>query len=55
MLTFTAFFKKDFIHSFERERERVVGRAEAEGDAVSLLSRECDEGLDPRTVESQSE
>ena len=50
------FFKKDFIYLFERERERESmsreGGAEREGEADSLLSREPDVGLDPRTLGS---
>ena len=36
----------------ERDRELVEGGAEGEGQAESLLSREPDVGLDPRTLGS---
>ena len=35
-----------------REREYVWGGAEAEGEADSLLSRDSNMGLDPRTLGS---
>ena len=41
-----------FIHESQRERER---EAEAEGEADSPLSRESNEGLDPRTPGSRPE
>ena len=43
-------FFKDFIY-LRRERESTEG----EGEADSLLSREPDMGLDPRTLRSQPE
>ena len=44
------FFFKDFIYSFERERERAERRAEGEADFP--LSKEADEGLHPRSLKS---
>ena len=48
------FFFKDFIYLFvrERERERLSKQEEqqAEGEAGSLLSKEADAGLHPRTL-----
>jgi len=49
---------KDFIYLRERENEtdtertQTGGAAEGEGEAGSLLSREPDTGLDPRTLGS---
>ena len=45
------FFFKDFIYLFDRERAQVGREAgrEREREAGSLLSRELDMGLDPRT------
>ena len=48
------FFLKDFIYLFDTEREitsRQRGRPREE-EAGSLLSREPDVGLDPRTLGS---
>ena len=46
--TYHDFFKK--IYLFERERAQMEGRgAEGDGEAGSLLSRELNLGLDPRT------
>ena len=49
-------FFKDFIYLFDRERSQVDGEAgrerEREREAGSLLSREPDVGLDPRTLRS---
>ena len=54
-----AFFFKDFIYLFERQRVRKhtagCGAAEAEGEAGNLLSGELDAGLHPRTLGSQPE
>ena len=47
------FFFKDFIYLFDRQRSQ-VGR-EAGKEAGSLLSREPDVGLDPRTPRSWPE
>ena len=50
------FFFLRFYYLFEREKAREsMGRggqgwAEGEGEAESLLSREPDSGLDPRTL-----
>ena len=45
-----------FIYLRERVCMRTSwGRAEGEGEADSLQSREPDTGLDPRTLRSQSE
>jgi len=48
----TLFYFKDFIYLCvrEREREHKQGERQAEGEADSPLSREPDEGLDPRTL-----
>ena len=48
------YFLKDFIYLFDRERSQVDGEAgrEREREAGSLLSREPDAGLDPRTLRS---
>ena len=49
------YFSKDFIYFFDRENVSTqVGewQAEAEGEANSLLSREPDMGLYPRTLRS---
>ena len=43
-------FLKDFIYLFDIENERA--QAGGEGKAGSLLGREPDVGLDPRTVGS---
>ena len=43
-------FKKDFIFIFERAR--VGGGANREGEADSLVIREPDAGLHPRTLGS---
>ena len=49
-------FLKDFIYLFDRQRSQVgreAGRErEREREAGSLLSREPDAGLDPRTLGS---
>ena len=47
-------FLKDFIYLFVRYREhkQAEWQAEAEREAGSLLSKEPDEGLDPRTLGS---
>ena len=52
------FFFKIYLFERERERERerenkLGGGAEGEGKAGSLLSRESDPGLQPRTLKSQ--
>ena len=49
-----------FIYLFVRERERVLcpykqGEQQAEGEADSLLSKEPDAGLNPRTLGSWPE
>ena len=50
------FFPKDFIYLFDTERERERSQAgreagrERDREADSLLSREPDVGLDPRTL-----
>ena len=54
------FVLKDFIYLFERDREREKeqewwGRTEGEGEADSLLRREPNVGLDPRTPGSWPE
>ena len=50
------FFLKGFIYLFERkcvrERDPKQGERAEEGEADSLLSREPDVGLDPRTLGS---
>ena len=50
------FFFKDFIHLFDRERDHKYAERQAdrerEEDAGSLLSREPDAGLNPRTLRS---
>ena len=52
------FYFKDFIYLFVREREsesehrQTEWKAEAEGEAGSLWSKEPDVGLDPRTLGS---
>ena len=47
------FFFKDFIYlTRERELAQAGVAAEGEGEAGSLLSRELDIGLDPRTLRS---
>ena len=48
------FFFKDFIYLFDRERLQVGREAgrEREEEAGSLLSRQLDVGLDPRTLRS---
>ena len=48
------FFLKDFIYLFDREKSQVDGEAgrERERETGSLLSREPDVGLDPRTLRS---
>ena len=52
-MCYPPFFKKDFIYLFDRQKLQ-VGRvqAEREEEAGSLLSREPDAGLDPRTLGS---
>ena len=47
-------FFKDFIYSFVRESEhrQTERQAEAEGKAVSPLSKEPDVGLDSKTLGS---
>ena len=48
------FILKILIYSFIRETEhKWEGGAEGEGEADSLLSREFNAGLDPRTLGSQ--
>ena len=47
------FFKTLFIYL--RESIQAVEMAEGEGEAGSLLSREPDAGLDPRTLGSRPE
>ena len=51
---FFAIFFKDLIYLFDRERSQVGREAgrEREEEAGSLLSREPDAGLDPRTLRS---
>jgi len=46
------FFKKDFIYLFEMGGARAGGGAEEEREADSLLGRDPDAGLDPRTPRS---
>ena len=46
---------KDFIYLYERERQRMEGGTEEEGQADSQLSVEPDKGLDPRTLRSRPE
>ena len=46
---FLFFFFKDFIYVFDREKEHNQGERQAEGEGGSPLSKEPDEGLDPRT------
>ena len=47
---------KDFIYLFDRQRSQVGKEAGRErGEAGSLLSREPDVGLNPRTLGSQPE
>ena len=50
-LTLELFFLRFFIYLFVRESEhrQTERQAEAEGEAGSLLSKEPDVGLDPRT------
>jgi len=51
-----SFFLSDFIYLTQRgERERAQAGGEAEGEAGSLLSKEPDVGLDPRTLGSRPE
>ena len=49
-------FKKDFIYLFYRERERKhkqrEKQAEGKGEAGSLLNKEPNMGLNPRTLGS---
>ena len=55
LTSFKSFFFKDFIYLFERQstREQWGGaETEAKGEAESLLSREPNAGLDPRTLRS---
>ena len=51
------FFFKDFIYLFDRQRSQVGREAgrEREEEAGSLLSREPDAGLDPKTLGSWPE
>ena len=49
-LFFYLFIFKGFIYLFDRERDHK--QAEREEEAGSLLSREPDAGLDPRTLGS---
>ena len=46
------FLKRFYLFKRERMRENTSGREEVEGEADSLLSREPDVGLDPRTLGS---
>ena len=50
-MVFLFSFLKDFIFFFERELERVRAHKQGEGqrEKQTLLSREPDRGLDPRT------
>ena len=51
--TFFFFLKILFIYLREREGRRVqTSRGEADGEADSVLGREPDVGLDPRTLRS---
>ena len=51
-----SFFKKDFIYLREREREhKQEGGRDGEGEAESLLNRNPDMGLNPRTLGSRPE
>ena len=49
-----SFFFKHFVYLFDREKSQVDGEAgrEREREAGSVLSREPDAGLDPRTLRS---
>ena len=49
---FINIFFKDFICLSEKEREYMQGEWEAEGETNSLLSKEPNMGLDPRTLGS---
>ena len=56
MLEYCVFFK-DFVYLFDRERERETdntsrGRGTGRGRKNSLLNRESDVGLNPRTLGS---
>ena len=54
-LIFLLLFFKRFYLFIERERAQAWGEVEGEGEADSLLSREPDTGLDPRTPGSRPE
>ena len=49
------FVFKDFIWQRKRKHKQGEHQGEREGEGGSPLSREPDAGLDPRTLESQSE
>ena len=46
------FFKILFMYLRERKKQQSRGWAEGEGEADSLLSREPDSGLNPKTLGS---
>ena len=47
-----SFFLKDFVYLFERESRGRGREREGEREADSLLSKEPDVGLNPRTLRS---
>ena len=55
LLCFVLFLKIIYLFIYQRQWAQAEWQAEAEGEAGSLLSKEPDVGLDPRTLGSWPE